>query len=546
MSNSVNPIDKIKTFPQELPDTQKGIQSSLPNKCYLHSTLQMLLHNKRFCYSILTSNELTNVVISGFKSLINKYYFSSDPITETDYQFLIIPDTITENNSQQDAFEFIQLFLYLQIPDIFNKIYAFDNQVATFHANTEKDDDAINEMDTTILKLELYENNPTLLEMYKNYYKFEILDLSESNKFSMIKYNTFPNVFNKCLLIHINRATGTKKNDIDVEIPERFLNYKLTGFIFHQGANIRSGHYKYYGKDANNVWYEYNENTITKIDDIRAILPKAYILCYVRMNMFEDDRLQEIQIDQTNYKNEVLNIPGNVGCLGDQRFVISKNKNKVISEIGLEVPRPDNLTKCVDVTFESLSEPLQKYINDILAEKQVEEDNKKKSQINEFVVGTTNKIQEEEKVFDKNDTPMQKDEIIKDYIKDIINTDSKENIVDLAVYTGTSKEEMGKIYDDVLKETLKNFDKTANDYIKLLMLTKNIESSEFMDKIKESGFYEDVSKLVSDKHIENIIVLRLQKYEKQYPKMKFKTQRNIQKLIKYKRGGYKTLKRKKN
>jgi hypothetical protein len=435
MSNSVNPIDKIKTFPQEFSDIQKGIQSSLPNKCYLHSTLQMLFHNKRFCYAILTSNELTNNVITGFKTLINKYYLTTEPITEADYQFLIIPDTMTATDSQQDAYEFIQE-LYLQISDIFNKIYAFDNQVTTFHANIEKDDTPINEIDTPVLKLELYENNPTLLEMYKNYYKFEILDLSETNKFSMIKYNTFPTKFNKSLLIHINRATGTNKNDIDVEIPETFLNYTLTGFIFHQGANIRSGHYKYYGKDVNNEWNEYNENAITKID-IRAILPKAYILCYARMNMFEDEGVKQITIDQTNYMDEILNVPGSVGCVDDKIFVTSKNKGKVINVLGEEVQRPDKLTKCTGKSFENLAEPLQTYINNILAEKQVEENKKKELQINEFDVGSI-----KSEVFDKNDTPMQKEEIIKDFIKEIINTDTKENIVSLAVYTGNTKEQV--------------------------------------------------------------------------------------------------------
>jgi len=532
------PMDKIKTFPQELSDIQKGIQSSLPNKCYLHSTLQMLLHNKRFCYSVLTSNELTNNVITGFKTLINKYYLTTEPITDADYQFLIIPDTMTASDSQQDAYEFIQE-LYLQISDIFNKIYAFDNQVTTFHANIEKDDTPINEVFTPVLKLELYENNPTLLEMYKNYYKFEILDLSETNKFSMIKYNTFPTKFNKSLLIHINRATGTKKNDIDVEIPETFLNYTLTGFIFHQGENIRSGHYKYYGKDANNEWYEYNENTITKVD-ILLILPKAYILCYARMNMFEDGGVKQIKIDQTNYTDEILNVPGSVACVDDKIFVISKNKDKVINDIGEEVQRPDKLTKCVNVTFENLAEPLQKYINNILAEKQVEENKKKESQIDEFVVAPTNT-----EVFDKNDIPISKEEIIKDFIKEIINTDTKENIVSLAVYTGMSKEQVEKIYDDVLKEILTDFDKTTNNYIKLLMLNPNIESSEFMDKIKESGFYEDVNTLVTDEHIQEIIVSRLQKYEYEYKKNKNKTQRNIQKLIKNKKGGYKTLKKRK-
>jgi uncharacterized protein YifN (PemK superfamily) len=72
-----------------------------------------------------------------------------------------------------------------------------------------------------------------------------------------------------------------------------------------------------------------------------------------------------------------------------------------------------------------------------------------------------------------------------------------------------------------------------------------IDSSKYMDIIKETGFYENVDMLVTDEHIQEIIVSRLQKYEKEYKKNKNRTQRNIQKLIKNKKGGYKTLKKRK-
>jgi len=62
--------------------------------------------------------------------------------------------------------------------------------------------------------------------------------------------------------------------------------YRLQGVINHTGG-LNGGHYFTYCKDEDsNNWYEFNDVHVTRIPIQKVVTPTAYILVYIRMDMF--------------------------------------------------------------------------------------------------------------------------------------------------------------------------------------------------------------------------------------------------------------------
>jgi ubiquitin C-terminal hydrolase len=61
---------------------------------------------------------------------------------------------------------------------------------------------------------------------------------------------------------------------------KKSYKYDLYGICNHSGG-ISGGHYTSYIKNANGIWYHFNDTNITKVDNTREIVsPRAYCLFY--------------------------------------------------------------------------------------------------------------------------------------------------------------------------------------------------------------------------------------------------------------------------
>lgn len=106
-----------------------------------------------------------------------------------------------------------------------------------------------------------------------------------------IKFWSLPNI----LVISLKRFTNNlSKTQAQVEFPLNDLDlskyvcgynklsykYDLYGICNHSGG-IAGGHYTSYIKNANDIWYHFNDTGITKIDNERELVsPRAYCLFY--------------------------------------------------------------------------------------------------------------------------------------------------------------------------------------------------------------------------------------------------------------------------
>lgn len=157
-----------------------------------------------------------------------------------------------------------------------------------------------------ILDLPLPENKqPNVYDCIDNYLKGEILNgenawfNEKTNKkedvIRKISFWSFPEI----LVISFKRFTNSLNKDkrlIDFPLSDLNLTqyasgydkdtyiYDLCGVCNHSG-NLMGGHYIAYVKNVDDIWYNYNDTQVTKIDDLSKIVSTyAYCLFYKKKN----------------------------------------------------------------------------------------------------------------------------------------------------------------------------------------------------------------------------------------------------------------------
>ena len=60
--------------------------------------------------------------------------------------------------------------------------------------------------------------------------------------------------------------------------------YDLYGICNHSGGTM-GGHYTAYVKNANGLWYSFNDTNVSKMDESKLVSPKAYCLFYQKKNV---------------------------------------------------------------------------------------------------------------------------------------------------------------------------------------------------------------------------------------------------------------------
>ena len=129
-----------------------------------------------------------------------------------------------------------------------------------------------------------------IIQNYKDDTKNETVDIKKK-----ILFWSFPNI----LAIDLKRFNSRfQKNQIYIDFPIDELDlsayvigykrdnykYELYGVCNHSGG-VMGGHYTSYVKNANGIWYHYNDTSVTEVSQKESIIsPKAYVLFYRKKN----------------------------------------------------------------------------------------------------------------------------------------------------------------------------------------------------------------------------------------------------------------------
>lgn len=141
--------------------------------------------------------------------------------------------------------------------------------------------------------------NVSLLDCFNSYVECEVVEnfrIDDTNESVTIKKNIKFWSFPKILVIDLKRFNNynLQKNQLLIDFPIEELDltnyvigynnniykYELYAICNHSGS-VSGGHYYTYIRNANNKWYNFNDNVITEINDIKILIStKAYVLFY--------------------------------------------------------------------------------------------------------------------------------------------------------------------------------------------------------------------------------------------------------------------------
>jgi hypothetical protein len=385
-------INEVKKLCEILPHTEllnehKGISGGI-NHCFIHAAMQMILHNKRFCYKIMQfkdSIETNRDFLNRLSELIVKYYNDKTTIVidKTDYDFLNEACKFVSGNEQEDVDEFLRsTFLSEKFEingtNIFKSIYGFEETTKYIEpfSSYETSDSSVNQDIVLNLKLgggktldELYNENITKIISGTKQAAQENLDLLNANveltnddikKMLTRMEQTKISYIKKDLLIMLNRNTFINnvpgKSNEAIDMPYKWHNFQLKGFISHIGKSGKSGHYIYYGF-YKNKWFKYDDSTITEISDEKEIDEQKNLGYYYYYE--KDESLYAVRIEEIPFpeKEHPFNLEGNFALYKDKIvFIDKKDSNgififskkgdkKMVDESKLSMPTLEDLQK---------------------------------------------------------------------------------------------------------------------------------------------------------------------------------------------------------
>jgi len=158
------------------------------------------------------------------------------------------------------------------------------------------------------LPIPMNKKSPTLMDCFDLYVEVETLDgenawYNEKTKEKemiqkRIQFWSFPTI----LVIDFKRFNNNnKKNQIlitfpldDLDLSKYVIGYNKKNYIYelygvcnHSGG-VLGGHYTAYVKNANNKWYNFNDNQVSEVGTKETIIsPKAYCLFYRKKGLYK-------------------------------------------------------------------------------------------------------------------------------------------------------------------------------------------------------------------------------------------------------------------
>jgi ubiquitin carboxyl-terminal hydrolase 8 len=214
-----------------------------------------------------------------------------------------------ENETDEIAlkcFEMIKHTYSKEYSEIWNLFYAVHVSEIT-HLETEKKI-KITPEPYFMIDLPIPQNNksPSLLDCFDHYVEGEILKddnawfHDETNERINIKKKIQFWSFPKILVIDFKRFNSkNQKNQILVSFPlddldlsnyvlgynKHSYQYELYGVCNHSGG-VFGGHYTCYVKNANGIWYHFNDTSVSEVGILESIVsPKAYCLFYRKKHL---------------------------------------------------------------------------------------------------------------------------------------------------------------------------------------------------------------------------------------------------------------------
>lgn len=384
-------INEVKKLCEILPDAEllnehKGISGGI-NQCFIHAAMQMILHNKRFCYKIMQfkdRDESNRNFLNRLSELIVKYYNDKTTtiLDKTDYEFLNEACKFVSGDQQEDVDEFLrETFSSNKFEingiNIFQSIYGFKQTTKYIEPFTSSEQMEPSTKEDNALQLsltggktldELYNENITKIISGTKGTSQENLDLLNANveltnddikKMLTRMEQTKISYIKKDLLIMLNRNTFIKnvpgKSNEPIDMPYKWHNFQLKGFISHIGKSGESGHYIYYGF-YKNKWFKYDDSTVTEISDEKEIDEQknlGYYYYYEKDDSLNADRIEDIPFPE---KEEPFKLEGNFALYKDKIvfidkndsngiFIVSKKGDKMVDESKLSIPSLEDLQK---------------------------------------------------------------------------------------------------------------------------------------------------------------------------------------------------------